>query len=698
MGQIVRRRWPYVMGLLGVWCVVLIMPFLSGCTKDDTPISKVQGHNLVFRIAQVKPTEVRAATETGEDAENAIAPDKLWLFVMKRGEDNMILSAKAVKNQDGSYSVPVEENEAAALRSGNKFDIYLVANVDFTRKPQTRPELTQATSQRTDLNNLTHNTFRNIPMLGLKTDIDIHYPQSKDLGMIDLKRIVAKIDVQLPNVKIYNGDDDYVLASDPEVRLENFTDRGYLIEHQQKDEWVKTSPQFYKISLNQGSASLYSFLYNFGAAAKEKIPKLLLKVVLKPKNDSSDPGEAYFYSIPIHATDNTLKQNYLYKVQVTLKRFGSKDRSNPVEVDGNSVLVGESQYGGGGNTDLSDPKYFFFAEHRVRMARIEEYSVNYRSSSPIKNIEVKQCYFDYVDSDGNPRKDEVDNNDNQYPLIESYANGVVKIHSLLPINNIPKTFVISAINDDGIADEFEVVQYPDEYIEYTWGIKSSWTTKLAPGLNNKAMYYIRTLSLPDKFKDKLLGFPNKYSRGIYSWDYSWSSKRVSDKGEIVIAKQDTINTPNLISPSFELASQLGATIALTYADYLKDGLEQIVLVKDIYNGVKSEQALKYYNYDITKSYALLVCANYSETKEDGKTVRNWRLPTVAEIKLIDYLQDQPKGAVKRIMTGPYYWATNGTAVEISHPIPYNSRDYIDDKRRVVKAHVRCVRDVKEYDF
>ena len=697
MGQIVRRRWPYVMGLLGVWCVVLIMPFLSGCTKDDTPISKVQGHNLVFRIAQVKPTEVRAATETGEDAENAIAPDKLWLFVMERREDNMILSARAVKNQDGSYSVPVEENEAAALRSGNKFDIYLVANVDFTQKPQTRSEITQATSQRTDLNNLTDNTFRNIPMLGLKTDIDIPYPQSKDLGTIDLKRIVAKIDVQLPKVKIYNGD-DYVLASEPEVRLDNFTDRGYLIEQKQKDEWVKTSPQFYKISLNQGSsASLYSFLYNFGAAAKEKIPKLLLKVVLKPKNDPSAPGEAYFYSIPIHVTDNTLKQNYLYKVQVTLKRFGSKDKSNPVEVDGNSVLVGESQYGGGGNTDLSDPKYFFFAEHRVRMARIEEYSVNYRSSSPIKNIEVKQCYFDYVDSDGNSHKEAIKYPyDLQFPKIELSDRNVVKIISRVPDNNIPKTFVISAVNDDGIADEFEVTQYPDQFILYTMGVESSWRKELEPHLHNKAIYHIRTLSLPKPFKDKLLGFPPMEERGLYN-NVGYFRNRFVYKDSIKIVNEDDEKVAKLISPSFELASQLGATPPMIFMYY----------ALDVFNPRYPGQTINPHTHQSEKTilfsdnsweFAVLTCARYSETKKDGTTVRNWRLPTVAEIKLIDYLQDQSEGAVKRIMTGPYYWATNGTAVEISHPIPYNSRDYIDDKRRVVKAHVRCVRDVKEYDF
>ena len=135
----------------------------------------------------------------------------------------------------------------------------------------------------------------------------------------------------------------------------------------------------------------------------------------------------------------------------------------------------------------------------------------------------------------------------------------------------------------------------------------------------------------------------------------------------------------MVSPSFELASQLGATEPYPYLEYGWTG-----------NGWTWTQTDKII---IDKETALCNCATYTETREvNGKKVilDDWRLPTEAEIKLIDRLQHDPNSAVKSIMTGAYYWDArnqNG-ATKMSKPRPGSSSTSTE-------ANTRCVRDVKD---
>ena len=133
----------------------------------------------------------------------------------------------------------------------------------------------------------------------------------------------------------------------------------------------------------------------------------------------------------------------------------------------------------------------------------------------------------------------------------------------------------------------------------------------------------------------------------------------------------------MVSPSFELASQLGATSAWPYNKTFSNGRN------------------RYYNEDYTwggyleVNTALCNCATYTETRiVNGVEVPldDWRLPTEAEIRLIDQLQNDPNSAVKSIMTGRYYWsAKSDAAIELQG----------GSEGSPTKAYTRCVRDVKE---
>ena len=118
---------------------------------------------------------------------------------------------------------------------------------------------------------------------------------------------------------------------------------------------------------------------------------------------------------------------------------------------------------------------------------------------------------------------------------------------------------------------------------------------------------------------------------------------------------DSADNSLLVSPSFMIASQLGVTSSVSSA---------------------SEN-----NYQ----RALNQCKNYVETYEDenGQTVhlRDWRLPTKAEIDIIAELQEKTNGAVDIVLAGDFYFCAS--------PQRYTNGAGTDAEG----YFIRCIRDV-----
>lgn len=119
---------------------------------------------------------------------------------------------------------------------------------------------------------------------------------------------------------------------------------------------------------------------------------------------------------------------------------------------------------------------------------------------------------------------------------------------------------------------------------------------------------------------------------------------------------DSADNSLLVSPSFMIASQLGVTASVSSANEN--------------------------NYQ----RALNQCKNYVETYKDenGRTVhlRDWRLPTKAEIDIIADLQEKTDGAVDIVLAGRYYFCASPTRYTAGAS-DYESSGYF----------IRCIRDV-----
>ena len=123
---------------------------------------------------------------------------------------------------------------------------------------------------------------------------------------------------------------------------------------------------------------------------------------------------------------------------------------------------------------------------------------------------------------------------------------------------------------------------------------------------------------------KVTASSKEYSIGIPKLD----SRGWTDSGE---------DNRMLVSPSFMIASQLGATFPPS-------------------------------SMEMAASH----CANYVETyyedkngnrkKDSNETVvhlKDWRLPTEAEIKIIIKFQYMPNAAMDEVLSGRYYWSATG---------------------------------------
>ncbi len=126
-------------------------------------------------------------------------------------------------------------------------------------------------------------------------------------------------------------------------------------------------------------------------------------------------------------------------------------------------------------------------------------------------------------------------------------------------------------------------------------------------LTNPRIYHVQITSTSDKY---VLGIPGKDSDG----------KTLPDD-----------YTRNMVSPSFMLASQLGA-VQTSIANSASD--------------------------------AAYHCSQYVEKTVDGTVYDDWRLPTEAELLIIKMYQNTSTDAMAEVLTGDRYWSASG-AVRIN---------------------------------
>lgn len=444
----------------------------------------------------------------------------------------------------------------------------------------------------------------------------------------------------------------------------------------------------------------------------ENAPFLVVNLpcIVYTDGDTKSTGkyvERNYYEIPFRTKKEEvgnafeLKRNHFYKITATVDAPGAQTSMEPVLLEPifyQAFPWNERTVNVGG--EVSGVSFLNLSTYAIEMHSSNVHGINtnseikFASSTPINEVKLVRAY--YVNKAGK----EIANNRPYATATANALNGTITVNSTYPenVNNVIMYMTFQVTNQDGISKSFTVKQYPTVYIEGVLGYFSyrtdfGGTDLLNPGTNrhiaaqwnnNKWTYnnnYDRNNTYRT-FNSKAAGtnFNNDghVSMNYYYWTRSGNSYKIAYytsishylnprmyKVTITTTSNDyklgrphmdkdgyTDSSPEnnqMVSPSFMIASGLGATQAMTVADAAKTH-----------------------------------CKEYAETYRDehGNVIRleDWRLPTTAEIAIIAKFQ-QNSVAMDVVLTGNKYWSASGDPVATG--VAGDSGD----------PKVRCVRDV-----
>jgi len=271
--------------------------------------------------------------------------------------------------------------------------------------------------------------------------------------------------------------------------------------------------------------------------------------------------------------------------------------------------------------------------------------------------------------------------------------GKIQVHGDVPGNNAVRYIIFTVENEEGIKREVKVAQYPLEYITNIQGWYSyrsdfggtTWENYRDPSQKRVSAYnydsrndtwsysatsYGNDYIFTSKVAEEIETGSNRGKSSISYYYYNWwqtslSTNEIWNAGnarmyhvQITASSGDyTLGQPRitngktdpgednaeLVSPSFMIASQLGAVFSIS----------------------DEEMAASH-------------CREYVEVAQDGTVYDDWRLPTRAELEIIMEFQYKENAAMDEVLAGPSYWSASG--------LVYNNKGSGTAKT------IRCIRD------
>ena len=413
-----------------------------------------------------------------------------------------------------------------------------------------------------------------------------------------------------------------------------------------------------------------------------------------------------YYQIPISKNKELLRNHY-YTVNITVNAMGATDISTPQELKEVSYGVqpwDETTIGIGGEEER--PTYLYVNEDEMEMYNIDEdaTTLNFTSSSQV-TATIKRAYF--IDKFGNEQDVDEGIFEEITATPAEGLSGNIDIKSPKPTNNAIRYIEVEITNDDKSTPRTILIsQYPLEYITNiqgwysyrddfggttwellngnkvigetfnsdnritdwicgcSWGngswsygksttgffgskvVKSvnkdgtsdieyaRWTENSTGGWFNKKYTYAPTTSSVDLNNARMYHVRIMASSG----DYTVGRPRITNG-----ITDDSDANAKLVSPSFMIASQLGAVMA---AD----------------------------NVNIAASH----CEQYVEVYKDPETdevihLNDWRLPTRAELEIIMEFQYKEDAAMDEVLAGDRYWSASGLVDNTNKPVPRSDK-------------------------
>ena len=492
--------------------------------------------------------------------------------------------------------------------------------------------------------------------------------------------------------------------------LRNMPYDAYLLAEAREDEDIRTAKVrntaktnnayfTWNPSADSRNVSLTTYVYPNNWADNSILERETSIVVNLPMTFTSDGVSTDYhnswYKIPM-TDEKMFRRNNYYEVNIDLNRPGAATESVPEELKDIYYSVTEwtvqDIFVGGDDR----PKYLSVNKESMEMHNIavDATTLEFASSSPV-TITVKDVYYYDKFGQKTPVSPDITG------TTDGGIAGNITVNSPVPTNNAIRYFTLVVTNQEGITREVTVAQYPLEYITNQQGwysYRSDFYTgtyapttyeyrgsrRVAADWEYNSWNYSTSVQNNYFFGSKVASMRNDGTSRLYYYSWSQYGSTVntnagnltaldnarmyhvqitasSGKYTIGIPKQDANgftydgeDNAKLVSPSFMIASQLGATQPPTSVEQAERHCREYVEVHDPDNDPDTDNAI---HYD------------------------NWRLPTEAEIQIIIDFQYVENAAMDEVLSGPYYWSATG---QVRNP---GSGDTDS------QSAVRCIRDV-----
>lgn len=681
--------------------VVLLAWLLPACTADDDLAPAVKPAEGLT-ISLETPGVLSRVTEAGNDAlnENTISQAQLLIF-----------NSDGTRTPDGYRSFEFTDGKAeAVIATGNwknntqlfdkgagaTYDIYVVANAHegstSLQSVTTLDGLLSAVDEDADIWKLeganigtgtVGYTNKRFAMSGVSGFVP-NAEEDECTIPVTMERLAAKVEVNITfsdgfkakftPTGFYSSLRNYatrsLLRADKE---ESFTDRG-IAGNGANDPMVAAPEKDF--DKRTAKLVLYTYPTDWGGDVLQETFVLLNMPGNYTEQEGAQPeykGSNY-YKIPVRlgdATAHQLNRNTIYRVKVTIDRMGQPQLDVPVELTPKYEVIPWTTVTI--DVDNGDLNYLEVVKDEIIMKNIEKSEEQYFTSSSSVTASIEEVY--YYDKYGTKQ------------TISSYSYGRygisvepapgnfgnVTINSDVPTNNGIRYIKVKVTNGQGLSKEFTVKQYPLEYIVTVPGWYS-YRTDFGSTYEEKGNRKVSN----DYFSSKVYYEGNWWNdEGIYT--YTWSRyasnpslgtrqdgndnnnmyfvriTKTSNEYVLSVPAMDkdgyTENSPEnnqLVAPAFMIASQLGTV----YPQRFNDAKEH--------------------------------CKQYAEKSLAGEVYDDWRLPTEAELEIIDKYQNTAGSVIDEVLGGKYYWAASGKAYETQKGTE-GTKD---------EAYIRCIRTVQ----
>lgn len=698
--------------------VVLLAWLLPACTADDDLAPAVKPAEGLTITLETPGVLSRATTEPGSKDlnENTISQAQLLIF-----------NSEGTRTRDGYRSFEFTDDKTeAVIATGDwkndaqlfdkgpneMYDIYVVANAHegsiSLKDVTTLDGLLNAVDEDADVWKMENAniasekyTGKRFAMSGVNdkfvpNNVDDEYTIS-----VQMERLAAKVEVNITfsdefNEKFtptgfYSSLRNYATRglwrSDKEVNLKN-TDRG-IAGNRADDPMVAALEKDFEA----GTAKLVLYTYptNWGGdVLQETFVLLNMPGYYKEQEGAQSKYKgSNYYKIPVRLGDVTahqLNRNTIYRVNVTIDRMGQPQVDKPVElkpayevIPWTTVTI---------DVDGGNLNYLELLKEEIIMKNIDESLEQYfTSSSPVTASISEVYYYDkYGAKQPIPR-----NNYGRYGISaspESGNFGNLTIKSNIPTNNGIRYIKVTVTNEQGLSKEFTVKQYPLEYIVTVPGWYSYRTDNMCAGkvVNWEAGDFDRNLNRPvtsaNNFSSKVY---DEDENEIYTYNYtrdSWFGRPTSDWYVTKGTRQNGNDNNNMYFVRITKTSNeyVLSVPAMDKDGYTESSPENNKLVAPAFMIASQLGTVYPQSFPSAKEH----CKQYAEKSLAGEVYEDWRLPTEAELKIIDRYQNTDGSVIDEVLGGKYYWAASGKAYETQKGTE-GTKD---------EAYIRCIRTVK----